>query len=404
VGELVSDTLDQPVRVDAAANQPLLAFVHIPRTGGGTVSSAISKNYSPMKGPGNYQKSPDKTRSGLARIAAEPGYWEAVGDHVPYGLYLQYLPAETRYITILRDPVDRVLSHYHFHAQAGEPPGTAGARKLKRVWEELLDNERSELEGGEEAETVLPEDAEFSLEEGLRRKIPIYDNFMTRFLWGGESLFGELPPDALERAKANIASFFFVGVRERLDESIILLGRKLGAGPMPYYLRHVSWRRPQLGETSPELRELVGEHNALDVELYRFARERFEETAPAPGELADEIEQLRARSAEITEEGEARRLARKAGKGVRRGRTPGGRDTVEVTLPADGDLRETLAAVIAKMESLTERLAQLESQVAAVTGKGTNRSLQRADRASRRRSRRGAAGDPSPPEGEALDG
>lgn len=398
MGEFASVNLDQQVNVDAAAGQPLLAFVHIPRTGGGTVSSAISKNYAPMKGPGNFQKSPEKTREGLEKIANQRDYWEAVGDHVPYGLYLRYLPPDTRYITILRDPVDRVLSHFHFHAQAGEPPGTAGARKLRSIWEELLNNERRELEGAEEAEIVLPEDVEFSLEEGLRRKIPIYDNFMTRFLWGGESLFGELPPGALERAKENIASFFFVGVRERLDESIIMLGRKLGTGLMPYHLRHVSWRRPQLEETSAELRELVAEHNALDVELYRFARERFEETAPAPGELAGEIEQLRARSAEITEEGEARRLARKAGKGVRRGRSSPTREVVEVSLPADGDRDETLGALIARIEGLTERLAELESQVATVTGKGTRRT-------ERRGRRRGRAGDQTPiPEDEALDG
>jgi len=48
---------------------------------------------------------------------------------------------------------------------------------------------------------------------------------------------------------------------------------------MPYYLRHVSTKRPTIEETSRELRELVAEHNALDIELYRFARELFEKSA-----------------------------------------------------------------------------------------------------------------------------
>ena len=47
----------------------------------------------------------------------------------------------------LRDPVDRVLSHYHFHAQAGEPPGSRGPNKLREKWEGLLNNERTELDG-----------------------------------------------------------------------------------------------------------------------------------------------------------------------------------------------------------------------------------------------------------------
>ena len=158
----------------------------------------------------------------------------------------------------------------------------------------------------------LEEETDFSLEQGLRRKICIYDNFMTRFLWGGESIYGELPPDALDRAKENVAGLWFVGVTERLDESIILLGRKLGIGLMPYNLRHVSKKRPPLEETSPELRELVAEHNELDLELYRFARELFEESAPAPAELAEEVEELRRRSAEVTETATAARAAKAA--------------------------------------------------------------------------------------------
>ena len=57
---------------------------------------------------------------------------------------------------------------------------------------------------------------------------------MTRFLWGGESLFGELPPDALERAKENVLGFWFVGFAERIYDSLIVLGRQLGVGLMPH--------------------------------------------------------------------------------------------------------------------------------------------------------------------------
>jgi hypothetical protein len=311
---------DRPPDPALAAARPLLAFVHIPRTGGGTVSSAVARSYSHMKRPGNYQRRPDQTRQRLEHIASKPGSWEAVGDHVPYGLYVRYLPVDTRYMAILREPVDRVLSHYHFHAQAGDPPGSSGTRKLRGTWERLLNHERVERPGGnEEPEITLELDGDFSLEEGLRRRIVIYDNFMTRFLSGGESLFGELPPSALDQAKENVASFWFVGVRERLDDSIVLLGRKLGVGLMPYYLRHVSQRRPPLAETSEEMRALIVEYNALDVELYRFARERFEEEAPSPSELAADVEELRERSEKVTEEAETARAAKKeANKGRRR--------------------------------------------------------------------------------------
>ena len=304
------ETNDSSRPVEPAAGQPLLAFVHIPRTGGGTVSSAISKNYAPQRGSGNFQKSPAETRHRLANMAANPGQWKAIGDHVPYGLYRRYLPADTRYITFLRDPVDRVLSHYHFHARKGNPPGSAGPQKLKLAWEESLNIGRLEGGDGHDADIALPDDLDFSLEEGLERKIYLYDNFMTRFLWGGESLFGELPPDALERAKENLAGFWFVGISERLDDSIILLGRKLGVGLMPYWHRHVNPQRPSLEESTDDLRALIAEHNAVDVELYRFARDRFQESAPAPHDLAPEVEELRRLSIAVTAEGEALKASR----------------------------------------------------------------------------------------------
>ena len=418
VGEALSETAVQPVNVDAASGKPLLAFVHIPRTGGGTVSSAISKNYSPLKGPGNFQRGPEKTQLGLQNIASKPGLWEAVGDHVPYGLFLRYLPADTRYMTILRDPVDRALSHYHFHAQAGDPPGTHGERKLRNMWETALTLEAAEKEGIGDLEkatrVTIEEGAEFSLEEGLRRKIYLYDNFMTRFLWGGESLFGELPPDAVDRAKENISNFFFVGVRERLDESIILLGRKLGVGLMPYYLRHVSQKRPALDETSDELRALVAEHNALDMELYKFARERFEEEAPAPGELDAEVEELRARSVEVTEVAEAARAEkRETNRAARQAKRAEGRAS-RAQGAANGDVLAALGAIEDRLRAVEEHLAGLDPEFSASTprgrrrsaGAGGERSAARRERKPRAKGRRGSVGDGTAPEAEAepLDG
>ncbi len=148
---------------------------------------------------------------------------------------------------------------------------------------------------------------------------------MTRFLWGGETIFGELPPDALDRAKENVASFWFVGIQERLDDSIVLLGRKLGIGLMPYHLRHVNQTRPQLEETSDELRGLIAEHNQLDAELYRFARERFDSESPSPEELAADGEELRQLSIAVTAAGEARRAGRRTGRRPRGRRARSGR-------------------------------------------------------------------------------
>ena len=133
-------------------------------------------------------------------------------------------------MTFLRDP-RRVLSHYYFHAQAG-------AEKLRLIWRR-------------EHNVDIGDEDNVSLEEGLARGITLYSNFATRFLWGGESLEGDLPPDALERAKQNLERFAFVGVRELLDEGVILLGRMLGVPHAGYHLRHV--REGRRGKHVPRL-------------------------------------------------------------------------------------------------------------------------------------------------------
>ena len=97
---------------------------------------------------------------------------------------------------------------------------------------------------------------------------------------------------------------------ERLDDSIILLGRKLGdrAHALQPEARDsaLSSSARRLGRASWSGRR----HNALDVELHRFARERFEEEAPAPAELAAEAVELRRLSASVADEDEAFRVAR----------------------------------------------------------------------------------------------
>src|SRR5436190_16918467 len=91
--------------------KPLVAFVHIPRTGGGSLTNAISRAYGRVKSSGNVQLSADKSHKLFKSIAENPDAWSgrALADHVPYGLYARYLPPDTLYITVLRDPVERVL-------------------------------------------------------------------------------------------------------------------------------------------------------------------------------------------------------------------------------------------------------------------------------------------------------
>jgi hypothetical protein len=253
-----------------APGEPLLAFVHIPKTAGKTVTTMLAAAYSrqAIRDGGNYFRGPERTSRKVAtRIRA--GARVAVG-HVPYGLFREHLPADTRYMTFVREPVDRVLSHYWRHIRRREQHRRSGGRK----------------------NAIARAD---SLEEALvEMRLPHINNLATRFLCGSPAPTGVLPASALDDAKLNLREFAFVGLQERFEESIVLLQRMLGLGSVPYENRHVSSDRPAVEELTDDERELIAECNQLDAELYEFARRLFDEAvADAPPGFGAEVETLR---------------------------------------------------------------------------------------------------------------
>src|SRR6266571_6080643 len=246
----------------STSRPPLVVYVHIPRTAGTTIGTVFANAYSDggVLKAGNTFRSPQKT---LARVRTLSALVEeevrVVAGSVPYGALRTHLPKGSRYVTILREPVDRTLSHYYWLTSPGSR--SEAIQKLPK---------------GEASRSLTPPSPEVSLEQMLESDRYLLDNLATRMLSGQESPYGELPKDALERAKENLREgFAFVGMTERLEESIVLLTQLLGVDLVPYTSQKVNRERPRLEEVSKEERALIEQHNLLDLELYSFARDLF---------------------------------------------------------------------------------------------------------------------------------
>lgn len=171
--------------------------------------------------------------------------------HLSFGLHT-YLPGDSTYFTFLRDPVERVISHYYFLRSHPD-----------LFW--------------------IPEEIEqkaLSFHEVLERDM-IMDitNVQTRLLAGLPYLF---PSDAytdehLETAKQNLQNHFLVGLTERFDESLLLLSRAFGWQNIYYKRRNVTSQRPHRQEMPAKTVDLIKRKNELDVALYAFAQELFAE-------------------------------------------------------------------------------------------------------------------------------
>ena len=235
-------------RGPAGADDRCVVFVHVPRTGGTTVEKVLDRKYrahvlhletlwSPLASVGNL---PFHERA-AARVVA---------GHVHYGVH-EYIPRECDYVTVLRDPIERVVSMYRF------------IRGNPKHWlhDELL---RSGM--------CLREFAETAADPGV-------DNQQTRLIAGtGSGELGQPPSElgdnALEAAKRHLRTFLVVGLTERFDESFILLRHAMG-WRLPMYMSVNAAGDSESPSVDEDAIAAIRERNRLDLELYDFGRELF---------------------------------------------------------------------------------------------------------------------------------
>jgi len=154
------------------------------------------------------------------------------------------------YITMLREPIKRTISQYnHFYFEK------------HNVWHEHVE--------GKSLEEVL--------EHGALNWL---DNLQTRLISGVDHgcEYGKCTPEMLEQAKQNLRDYFaVVGLVERFDESLILIKQAVGLRNPFYFPINVRLKPAAHEDTlSQRAMDLLKQHNALDLELYRYGQELFE--------------------------------------------------------------------------------------------------------------------------------
>jgi hypothetical protein len=267
---------------------PLVVLLHVPKTAGTTLAQLLRHHYrgGAFKGCGNVFARPDELEARLARIASTRRFRAAAG-HLTFGLAERFLPG-ARYVTILREPVARTLSHYRFLVRSSRGQGLVPPR--------------------------LPDpDPGLTLDRCLSRESYIPDNLQTRMLCGLASPYEELPSDALDRAKQTLAErVAFVGTTERFDELLAVLNLAFGWPTTPYERARASGGRPGGADVPPDVLRVAGERNALDRELWEHAGRLLDRQIAASGPaFADELAVLRLALERWT--GSGPRAARPAG-------------------------------------------------------------------------------------------
>lgn len=277
-----------------------LLYLHIPKAGGTTLNAILFNQlndgsnsceesnlfhsgiyYYPGFGPGGgFLKDrdlaiPDEVRRVLGRSDLR-----AVVGHFWFGVH-RHISRACDYVTLLRHPIDRVLSLY-YHVKTHYPNHSQLRKEQYR------------------ARLVRPADIDgMSLEEFVEdppfREV---DNDQVRRISGIEPEPGGCTAHMLDEAKRNLRRHFaVVGVTERFDETLVLLKRKYGwTRDILYYPRNTNPARPATDTIPGAAREAILRRNDLDHELYRFAEAMLDEMVSAAGPgFRDDLLDLRAR-------------------------------------------------------------------------------------------------------------
>lgn len=229
-----------------------LIFIHIPKAAGTTLQEIVVRQFPGGRGfrfTGDTQQWNDFR----ALPPDERARFDVVHGHVHFGIH-EYLPDPATYITMLRDPVDRVVSHYHY---VMTNPGHYLYKKIA---------------GGS-----------FTLHDyAVTRASHELDNDQVRWLCSRHHFdvpVGQVSRQMVDEAKWNLENCFsVVGIMERFNESLECLRAAFGWRDVaPSSSRNVNKSRPRLNDIPPPTLDAIRQINRFDIELYDFAVGLFEE-------------------------------------------------------------------------------------------------------------------------------
>jgi hypothetical protein len=244
-------------------------FLHLPKTAGTTLNRLIEWEYplgemysvDPVLFEWSFAHLRNLSKRRLRKTRMFKG-------HMLFGLH-EVLPQPATYITVLRNPVERVLSAFYFMRSYKLHPLYWKMRNEKWTVEQFV--ERSSR-----------------------------DNVQCKII-ANAPYHSPCTQEVLERATDHLNNYFsVVGLSERFEESLALMKLRFGWQLKSYSSFNVTRARPKKEDLPRATLDLIAEKNRFDVALYQHATRLFESAVskhqPEVKRIAHELQNARQRT------------------------------------------------------------------------------------------------------------
>lgn len=249
-------------------DEDVLYFLHIPKTAGTTVAHLLESHF-PQRLICPVHLVKELARLPHAQLQPYRFFW----GHFGYRL-TEFVPNEMIFITFLREPVEQVVSFYQFIRRNPQHYLHARASSDWPTLDQFVHDPAAIPHIRNPQLFHFLWDAR--LIEGVPTGIGAED---IRYMETVEAQMRAIPEhEQLERAGARLDRFAFVGLTERMEESLRLLAFTFGwkeFDSVPHL--NTAPRRLSAEELSGETLAAIRELTRLDAELYTHAKELFTE-------------------------------------------------------------------------------------------------------------------------------
>lgn len=240
-----------------------LVFLHVPKTAGTTLTNIVMRHIPDRICPARHWDTPPDWRDmpgrkNLSDLEQELAQYQYFTGHFRYDI-CRLLPRVPLFITILRNPVERVMSLYKYIRRQEHHPLYSRVKEMSlqefAAWDipglPGENKNRYVFDLGTRFDICRPRDIKFAT---------------------------PVTTDRLAVAQERLESFAFIGLTERFNDSVLLLSYLFHWEPILCFANSNVAATPTSQDDLPsEVLETIIENNREDIILYERAREIFDQ-------------------------------------------------------------------------------------------------------------------------------